>query len=121
LSKFNEGQLLPRSLIDKIEDFFEFYWDNNPLQPFVEEYSGLYGQLNDEIIHKIYIEYLFSDFLYTFKNTFVIIEKKLGAQSVKYNDFIFEILNNLMPRLYHESDDFIQDQYHEIFEVLFIT
>jgi hypothetical protein len=31
LSKYNEGQLLPRSLIDKIEDFFEFYWDNNPL------------------------------------------------------------------------------------------
>jgi hypothetical protein len=64
---------------------------------------------------------LFQDFLYTFKSTFVVIEKELRSQSVKYNDFIFVILNNLMPRLYHESDDFIQDQYCEIFEVLFIT
>lgn len=42
LSKFNEGSMLPRSLIDKIEDFFEFYWDNNPLEPFKKEYSGLH-------------------------------------------------------------------------------
>jgi hypothetical protein len=42
LSKFNEGSMLPRSLIDKIEDFFEFYWDNNPLEPFRKEYAGLH-------------------------------------------------------------------------------
>ena len=34
LSKFNEGTMLPRSLIDKIEEFFEFYWENNPLAAF---------------------------------------------------------------------------------------
>jgi len=35
--------MVPRSLIDKIEDFFEFYWDNNPLDPFKEDYSGIYS------------------------------------------------------------------------------
>jgi hypothetical protein len=70
LSKFNEGSMLPRSLIDQIEDFFEFYWDNNPLEPFKKEFSGLHDQLSDEVIDKIYNEYLFTDFLYAFKGTF---------------------------------------------------
>ena len=43
LSKFNSGTMLPRSLIRKIEDFFEFYWENNPLLPFSEEYEDLYS------------------------------------------------------------------------------
>ena len=34
---------------------------------------------------------------------------------------MIEVLNNLEPRLYHESNNYIQDQYQEIFEVLFIT
>lgn len=50
LSKFNEGSMLPRSLIDKIENFFEFYWDNNPLEPFKDTYAGLHSQLSKEVI-----------------------------------------------------------------------
>jgi hypothetical protein len=63
--------------------------------------------LSDEVIQKIYNEYLFTDFLYTFKDTFKVIENEMGSKNVKYNEFIFECLNNLEPRLYHESDDFI--------------
>ena len=31
LTKFNDQKPLARDLIVKIEDFFDFYWDNNPL------------------------------------------------------------------------------------------
>lgn len=31
LTKFNDQKPLARDLIVKIEDFFEYYWDNNPL------------------------------------------------------------------------------------------
>ena len=34
LSKFNDGNKLPKSLVLKIEDHFNFYWDNNPLATF---------------------------------------------------------------------------------------
>jgi hypothetical protein len=31
LSKFNDFKPLDKSLVTKIEDFFDFYWDSNPL------------------------------------------------------------------------------------------
>ena len=34
LSKFNDGAKLPKSLVSKIEDHFEFYWEKNPLAAF---------------------------------------------------------------------------------------
>ena len=34
LSKYNDGTKLSRSLISKIEDHFNFYWENNPLSAF---------------------------------------------------------------------------------------
>jgi hypothetical protein len=37
MSKFNEGKPLPRDLVDGIENFFNFYWENNPLMAFKSE------------------------------------------------------------------------------------
>ena len=34
LSKFSGGTKLKRSLVDKIEKHFDFYWENNPLNAF---------------------------------------------------------------------------------------
>ena len=31
MSKFNDFKPLDKSLVTKIEDFFDFYWDSNPL------------------------------------------------------------------------------------------
>mmetsp|Transcript_38858 Transcript_38858/g.59061 ORF Transcript_38858/g.59061 Transcript_38858/m.59061 type:complete len:195 (+) Transcript_38858:2050-2634(+) len=37
LTKFNEATPLSKELITEIEDFFEFYWQNNPLLAFKSE------------------------------------------------------------------------------------
>lgn len=34
MSKFNQGKPLSRELINNIEDFFNFYWEKNPLMAF---------------------------------------------------------------------------------------
>ena len=34
LSKFSGGTKLKRSLVEKIENHFDFYWSNNPLSAF---------------------------------------------------------------------------------------
>ena len=37
MSKFNQGKPLSRDLVDEIEGFFNFYWENNPLMAFKSE------------------------------------------------------------------------------------
>ena len=37
LAKYNECQPLGKNIITRIEDFFEFYWKNNPLLAFKTE------------------------------------------------------------------------------------
>ena len=37
LTKFNDSHPLSRTLITSIEEFFEYYWDNNPLLAFDTE------------------------------------------------------------------------------------
>jgi hypothetical protein len=37
LSRFNNGNPLNKELITKIEDFFNYYWDNNRLSPIQSE------------------------------------------------------------------------------------
>ena len=36
LAKFNKGERLDKRLVLKIEEFFDFYWSNNPLMAFHE-------------------------------------------------------------------------------------
>jgi len=37
LTKYNQSNPLPKKLIQKIEDFFDYYWKNNPLLAFKNE------------------------------------------------------------------------------------
>jgi len=44
LSKFNDGAKLPKSLVSKIEDHFNFYWEKNPLAAFqIESDKAIYS------------------------------------------------------------------------------
>ena len=64
LSRFNNGNPLNKELITKIEDFFNYYWENNRLSAlsnagdlrFMEE-------LPHSVQGQIFIDYLFTDFL----------------------------------------------------------
>lgn len=60
LTKFNDQKPLSRELIVKIEDFFDFYWDNNPLMASkADEDLRFINELPESTKQAIYIDYLF--------------------------------------------------------------
>jgi len=60
LTKFNDQKPLSRELIVKIEDFFDFYWDNNPLMASkADEDLRFITELPESTKQAIYIDYLF--------------------------------------------------------------
>lgn len=64
LTRFNGGSKLPRDLESKIESFFEFYWMNNRLSAFESDPDKrLVSELPSSALEKIYIDFLFADFL----------------------------------------------------------
>lgn len=71
LSRFNNGNPLNKELITKIEDFFNYYWENNRLSAITNESDRRFmTELPNEVQGQIFIDYLFTDFLYKYKNYF---------------------------------------------------
>ena len=69
LTKYNESMPLPKELITQIEDFFDYYWYNNPLSAFKTESDIRFiNELPEQTVSQIYIDYLFRDFLYKYKS-----------------------------------------------------
>ena len=68
LSKLSGGKKFKKSLVLKIEEHFEFYWANNPLNAFKDcEHQNIVAQLPEKVIVTIFIEYLFKELLYEYK------------------------------------------------------
>ena len=75
LSKFNGGHPLSKEIITTIEDFFEFYWSNNKMVAFQSEIDKRFmGELPDVVTQQIYIDYVYKDFVYLFKDRFKYID-----------------------------------------------
>ena len=71
LSRFNNGNPLNKELITKIEDFFNYYWENNRLSALSSEADIRFmDELPHSVQGQIFIDYLFTDFLYKYKNYF---------------------------------------------------
>ena len=130
LTKFNDQQPLAKNLIVKIEDYFEYYWNNNPLIAFKKESDQRFlDELPVTTVQSIFIDYLFKDFLYKFKDLFQIhIQLPSSTQTImlvpsdhKWRQFVVKFLKTLEPRIFTNLDELIQDQYQEVYEVLFVT
>jgi hypothetical protein len=112
LTKFNEANPLNKELITKIEDFFEFYWENNPLLAMKSEQDLRFlSELPENTVQHIYINYLFKDFLYSHRNFFKVMKNDipLTSEDLSYRVFLVKFLNCLEPRKYEEGVDLIQD------------
>ena len=71
LSRFNNGNPLNKELITKIEDFFNYFWENNPLGAVNDEADVRFmSELPYYVQGQVYIDYLFKDFLYKYKPYF---------------------------------------------------
>jgi len=72
LSRFNNGNPLNKELITKIEDFFDYYWLNNRMSAIENEMDQRFmDELPFYVQGEIIIDYLFTDFLYAYRNYFV--------------------------------------------------
>lgn len=70
------------------------------------------SELPISTLHKIYIEFLFKDFLYRFKNFFSLKlnNRVLDKNNIKWRYFIVKLLDVLEPRFYNNTDeDMIQE------------
>lgn len=73
LARFNKGRPLPKDLVKKIEEYFEYYWskDKNYALKYDEDRLFL-KELPKNIRTNIYKDFLFQDFYYLFKTFFQI-------------------------------------------------
>ena len=71
LSRFNQGHPLDKDLVTKIEDFFEYYWSNNRLSAFQSSDDVRFmDELPPKVQGEIFVDYLFVDFLYDYRQFF---------------------------------------------------
>lgn len=91
-----------------------------------KEEKHILKQLPQSVTRRLYLEFLFRDFLYTFKVYFRMNDpllsikgQALGDDS-RYKKFIVQVCHNLEPRIY-KNNKVIQEQFHEVYEMLFIT
>lgn len=105
LTRYNESLPLPKELITRIEDFFQFFWYNNPLLAIKSETDMRFLQELPEVtVQKIYVEYLFKNFMYKFRQ-FLKIKRKgkiMLRTENKYRVFLVKFLSCLEPRQYSE-------------------
>ena len=60
----------------------------------------LLDQLPEEVIHSIYLDYLFRDFLYKFRSIFreTVNGKPIDTYDLNYKQLIIHLLRHLEPR-----------------------
>lgn len=125
LTKYNDNMPLPKNLITQIEDFFDYYWYNNPLAAFVTESDIRFiSELPESTVAQIYIDYLFKDFLYKYKSYIlgtmsVNVEQLSEEHSAKTRIFLVKFVRCLEPRRYINT--IILDQFEEVYEVLYVN
>jgi len=61
---------LPEKLTDKIEKYFKYRWEKHKSQGVIEDYQQLLRLLPGKVQGYIFIDYLYSQFLYIHKPTF---------------------------------------------------
>ena len=83
LSRFNQGHPLGKNLVTRIEDFFDYYWQNNRLSCFsTNEDIRFMDELPAKVQGEIFVDYLFVDFLYDYREFFNPSKKSRIAEEI---------------------------------------
>jgi hypothetical protein len=111
LTKFNRGQKLDMKLIKAVEDFFDYHRINSPQSCFSSDSDKeMILNLPEVVVHSIFIDYLFREFLYRFR--FLFIHKYTGTKrhhhhhhnDINYKRYLVKFLQNLEPRFFNEME-----------------
>lgn len=127
LAKYNNGNPMSKELITAIEQFFSYYWANNKMNAFASNIDKKFmDQLPETTVQQIYIDYVFQDYVYKFRHQFRYKSKVgqtifLQREDPAFRPHLLKLLKELQPRQYLVgSNNMIQDQFQEVFEVLYI-
>jgi hypothetical protein len=88
-----------------------YYWENNRLSAITPEYEKKFMRdLPDYVQQNIFVDYLFSDFLYRYRNYFKadpylmkLRKKNIYAEDPDKREFLVEFVKKLEPRFYEQS------------------
>lgn len=120
IKKFNRNEPIDIELKRKIESHFDYKWQNDKNQAFYETQDlSIFNQLPSDVQITLYKDFLFSDFLESFKNTFCFPKHENPNDCAfytwfdfDYRCFMIDILQSLEPRcenretiLVHELDE----------------
>ena len=100
IPKFNDDSEMDADLRNRIESHFDYKWEHDKNQAFLLETDlNNFRQLPSEVQTKIYQEFLFSDFLETFKQTFAFpkldnpnLHAFYSWHDFEYKNFMIDIL-----------------------------
>lgn len=71
LKKFNDNQVIDCDIKHRIEEHFDYKWNNDKNQAFLtEEDNSIFEQLPEDVQVCLLKDFMFSDFLESFKKTF---------------------------------------------------
>jgi hypothetical protein len=128
IRKFNDDSEMKEDLRNSIECHFDYKWEHDKNQAFLlEEDLNNFRQLPSEVQTKIYQDFLFSDFLETFKQTFAFPKREnpnlhafYSWHDFEYKNFMIDILQALEPRC-ENSNEILINELDEQNEVLFFN
>ncbi|CDW76967.1 cation channel family protein [Stylonychia lemnae] len=139
LARFNKGRPLPKEMIRKIENYFDYYWaqDRNYALKSQDDLRFM-QELPKQIRINIFREFLFKNFLYQFRSYFTIerdpseLNDSMSLEDSKvqklkfynwndtqYAQFMMNIMQNLEPRKYQRNDLILYDL-EEVDEVIYV-
>lgn len=128
LQKFNRDQPLDEDFRIKIEAYFDYKWSYDRNQAIDEpEELSLMEQLPDETVNKLYRDFLYVEFVGTFRDTFSIPKEVSGKNKIyfgwedqAYREFMIALLRNLEPR-FEPKWTILYQELEEISEIFFVS
>jgi hypothetical protein len=107
--------------VRKIENYFEYYWSHDRNYAIKSgEGQRFMSELPKYIKYRLFSDYLFKDFLYLFKQFFVLDKKSDNWESSSWANFMIKVLCNLEPRIYKPGEPILLED-EDVNEMLFIT
>ena len=126
IQEFNGQKPLDLDLKKQIEEHFEYRWQQDKLAAFRDDADlSIFDQLPIDTQVCMYKEFLFKDFLKTYKRTFCFRDYDCPDQPAfftwenpGYRNFMFDLLKCLEPRIMWKNE-IILEELDEVCEVIF--
>lgn len=127
IKQFNKGQNIDYTLQFQIEDFFDYRWVNDRNQAIsTQDDIDLISQLPLEIQRKIYSDFLFKNFLQSFRKYFTMPNYENRNKNsfytwfnFDYQNFMIEVLQKLEP-IFIKAKTVMYNELDDVNEVTFV-